>query len=109
VPLSSSVTFQPPSHLYWSTLSVCLRGQVTFLHPAPSVAQMPNPQQTNIDFGKNTEFWPLSTGAIPKTGTDALMLGAKLFYPDELKKSLEPPLMKLYSLELESLHFRVPV
>ncbi len=59
--------------------------------------QMPNPQQPNMDFGNNAEFRPLSTGAITKAGTDALLLGAKLFHPDELKKALEPPLMKLYT------------
>ncbi len=93
--LSSSVTFQPPIHPYWSTPSACLRGQVTFLHPAPSVAQMPNPQQMNMDFVNSQQFRPLNTRAIPKTGTDALMLGTKLFHPDELMKALEPTLMKL--------------
>jgi E1A/CREB-binding protein len=56
---------------------------------------MPNPQQMNMDFVNSQQFRPLNTRAIPKTGTDALMLGTKLFHPDELMKALEPTLMKL--------------
>jgi len=55
------------------------------------------------------------TSSKPETAEPApvskLPLGANKvkFAPEELKKALEPPLMKLYNLEPEAIPFRVPV
>ena len=52
-----------------------------------------------------------SSATPESTAVSKLPLGANkvTFAPEELKKALEPPLMKLYNLEPEAIPFRVPV
>ena len=68
-------------------------------------------ESTSADGASAARASDSASGSSEPTAASKLPLGAnkRIFLPEELKKALEPPLMKLYNQEPEAIPFRVPV